>query len=57
MFNFRPDTDLPGFRVNFPEDQPGFRIEKDGSVRRPFGSGSDSNKWDFHKCMSRCMGQ
>jgi hypothetical protein len=38
MFNFRPETDLPGFRVNFREDQPGFRIEKDGSVRRSFGS-------------------
>ncbi len=154
MFNFIPNTDIPGFRVNFPEDQPGFRIDKDGSVRRPFRSvpappsnydpyanalpmralftdfgypssaalypaqypffdptggrrfsaqsgsigsipdfltnfprpatetavsdsgqyqrcldqcypllerpqppGSDSNKWDFHKCMSRCMGQ
>ncbi len=31
MFNFIPNTDIPGFRVNFPEDQPGFRIDKDGS--------------------------
>jgi hypothetical protein len=30
MFNVSPDTGLPGFRVDLPEDQPGFRIDKNG---------------------------
>ena len=38
MFNFVPQTDLPGFRVGLPEDLPGFRIDQDGSVRRRPGS-------------------
>ena len=32
MFNFRPNTGLPGFRVGVAEEDPGFRINTDGSV-------------------------
>ena len=32
MFNFRPPTGLPGFRVGVAEEEPGFRIGTDGSV-------------------------
>jgi len=32
MFNFRPNTGLPGFRVGVEEEVPGFRINADGSV-------------------------
>jgi hypothetical protein len=32
MFKFNPNTGVPGFRVGQPEDQPGFRINPDGSV-------------------------
>jgi hypothetical protein len=34
MFNFRPDTDVPGFRVGMPDDEPGFNIAPDGSPRQ-----------------------
>ena len=38
MFNVSPDTGLPGFRVNLPEDQPGFRIDKNGWASRAYAS-------------------
>jgi hypothetical protein len=34
MFNFVPQTGVPGFRVGLPENLPGFRINQDDSVRR-----------------------
>jgi hypothetical protein len=33
MFNFRPPTGVPGFRVGLEEEVPGFNIGPDGSVR------------------------
>jgi hypothetical protein len=33
MFNLRPKTGLPGFRVGQPEDQPGFAIDENGEGR------------------------
>ena len=38
MFNVLPDTRWPGFRVGLPEDQPGFRVSDDGSVRTGFAA-------------------
>jgi hypothetical protein len=33
MFNFRPNTAVPGFRVGLPDDdQPGFNVADDGST-------------------------
>lgn len=34
MFNFPSNTGLPGFRVGIPEDEPGFRMMPDGSIRQ-----------------------
>jgi len=47
MFNFVPQTDLPGFRVGLPEDLPGFRINQDGSVRRMSGGSSNVPAFDY----------
>lgn len=33
MFNFRPPTGVPGFRVGLEEEVPGFNVGPDGSVR------------------------
>jgi len=38
MVNVLPDIRWPGFRVGLPEDQPGFRISDDGSVRTGFAA-------------------
>ena len=39
MFNVRPDTDVPGFRVKQPEDAPGFRVDANAGPREVlFGS-------------------
>ena len=32
MFNFRPITDVPGFRVGQTEDTPGFAVDPNGLV-------------------------
>jgi hypothetical protein len=39
MFNFVPQTGVPGFRVGL-ADLPGFRIDQNGSVRRAFAGNS-----------------
>jgi hypothetical protein len=39
MFKFLPATALPGFRVGPSEDQPGFAVAEDGSVRGAFTPG------------------
>ena len=38
LVNVLPDIRWPGFRVGLPEDQPGFRISDDGSVRTGFAA-------------------
>jgi RHS repeat-associated protein len=47
MFNFVPQTDLPGFRVGLPEDPPGFRIDQNGSVRRMLGGSPSAPAVDY----------
>ena len=40
MFNVRPDTYAPGFRVRSPEDVPAFRVNASGQPREDtLGSG------------------
>ena len=40
MFNFRPTTTLPGFRVGLPDDVPGFNIDSNGLPRHELGDSS-----------------
>jgi hypothetical protein len=54
MFNVQPELGFnvspaitPGFRVGLPEDLPGFRIDKNGSVRRMFGGSSNVPAFDY----------
>ena len=42
MFNFRPTTGLPGFRVGVEEEVPGFRVNTDGSVGPTLPGASDA---------------
>jgi hypothetical protein len=35
LFKFASDNAVPGFRVGLPDELPGFRIDENGSVRRP----------------------
>ena len=42
MFNFRPPTRVPGFRVGVEEEDPGFSVDPDGSVRPALPGVSDA---------------
>ena len=49
MFNFRPMTDVPGFRVGQTEDTPGFAVDPNGLVPpydpgAPIGDGSSTGR-------------
>jgi hypothetical protein len=38
MFNVPLNAGVPGFRVGLPDDPPGFRIDENGSIRRPLSA-------------------